>query len=136
MKGYRDALEKYGMPFTNDLVYPCDTYDDSIKISRSVLKKKDRPDGIFTVNDMTALGAMKVARQLKIEIPEDLKIVGFENSLSASICDPELSTVDQFGFSMGKTATRILLRRIQEDVYDYEPEHVVIKTQFIERGTS
>jgi len=136
LKGYRDALEKYNIPFTNDLVYSCDTYQDSIKISRSVLKKKDRPDGIFTVNDMTALGAMKIALQLKIKIPEDLKVVGFENSLSSSICDPELTTVDQFGFEMGKTATKILLKRIENDVFDYSPEHVLIKTQLIQRGTS
>lgn len=136
MKGYKDALEKYGIAFTNDLVYPCDTYQDSVKISRSVLKKRDRPDGLFTVNDMTALGAMKIARQLKISIPDELKVVGFENSLSASICDPELSTVDQFGFEMGKSATKILLKRIREDVFNYTPENIVLKTQFIERGTS
>ncbi len=136
LKGYKDALEKHGMPFTKDLVYSCDTYHDSIKISRSILKKKDRPDGIFTVNDMTALGTMKTARQLKISIPEELKIVGFENSLSSSICDPELTTVDQFGFNMGKAATKILLKRIQNDVFDYTPEHVLIKTHLIERGTT
>ncbi len=136
LKGYKDALEKHNLSYTKDLVYSCDTYDDSIKISRSILKKKDRPDGIFTVNDMTALGTMKTARQLKINVPEELKIVGFENSLSSSICDPELTTVDQFGFEMGKAATKILLKRIQNDVFDYKPEHISIKTHLIERGTS
>jgi len=136
LKGYKDALEKHNMQYTKDLVYSCDTYDDSIKISRSILKKKDRPDGIFTVNDMTALGTMKTARQLMINVPEELKIVGFENSLSSSICDPELTTVDQFGFEMGKAATKILLKRIQNDVFNYKPEHISIKTHLIERGTS
>ncbi len=136
LKGYKDALEKHNLQYTKDLVYSCDTYDDSIKISRSILKKKDRPDGIFTVNDMTALGTMKTARQLMINVPEELKIVGFENSLSSSICDPELTTVDQFGFEMGKAATKILLKRIQNDVFDYKPEHISIKTHLIERGTS
>ncbi len=135
LKGYKDALEKHGIPFNKDMVYSCDTYQDAIKISRSIFKKKDFPDGLFAVNDMTALGAMKAARNLGISIPEDLKVIGFENSLSASICDPELTTVDQFGFKMGKNATNILLKRIQQDTIDYIPEHHKIKTQLIERGT-
>jgi len=93
------------------------------------------PDGLFAVNDMTALGAMKAARKLGISIPEELKIVGFENSLSSSICDPELTTVDQFGFEMGKKATKLLLKRIEQNSFDYTPEHLQIKTQLIERGT-
>jgi DNA-binding LacI/PurR family transcriptional regulator len=136
LKGYKDALEKHGIPFNKDLVYACDTYQDAIKISRSIFKKKDFPEGLFAVNDMTALGAMKAARKLGISIPEDLKVIGFENSLSASICDPELTTVEQFGFEMGKKATRLLLKRIESDTFDYTPEHFTIKTQLIERGTA
>lgn len=136
LQGYKDALEKYNVPFTNDLVYSCDTYNDSIKISRSIFKKKDRPDGLFTVNDITALGAMKIARQQGLKIPNDLKVVGFENSLSASICDPELTTVDQFGFEMGRSAMKLLLKRIRQENFDYTPEHLLIKTQLIERGTT
>ncbi len=136
LKGYKDALEEHGLKYTSDLVYSCDTYQDSIKISRSVFKKRDKPDGLFTVNDMTALGAMKIARQLGISIPDELKVVGFENSLSASICDPELTTVDQFGFELGKKATNLLLKRIKGDTHDYKPEHLLIKTQLIERGTT
>jgi len=135
LKGYREALEKHGIPFSKDLVYSCDTYQDAIKISRSIFKKKDFPDGLFAVNDMTALGAMKAARKLGVSIPNDLKVIGFENSLSSSICDPELTTVDQFGFEMGKKAARLLLKRIEQDTFNFTPEHLLIKTQLIERGT-
>jgi len=135
LKGYREALEKHGIPFSKDLVYSCDTYQDAIKISRSIFKKKDFPDGLFAVNDMTALGAMKAARKLGVSIPKDLKVIGFENSLSSSICDPELTTVDQFGFEMGKKAARLLLKRIEQDTFNFTPEHLLIKTQLIERGT-
>jgi len=43
--------------------------------------------------------------------------------------------VDQFGFEMGKKATRLLLKRIEADTFDFTPEHHTIKTQLIERGT-
>lgn len=135
-EGYRDALETHNIAFNRDLVYACDSYESAMKISRSVLKKKDRPDGIFAVNDLTAIGAMKVARELGILIPGELRIIGFENSKSTVICEPELSSVDQFGFDLGKKATRILLRRIKDDTFDYQPEHLTLKTQLIVRGSS
>jgi len=134
--GYVDALEANNIKFDKNLVYSCDTFESAIKISQSILKKVDRPDGIFAVNDLTAVGIMKVARKLGINIPEELKIVGFENSKSGSICDPELTTVDQFGYNLGKKAMTILLDRIKKDSHDYKPVKHVIKTKLIVRGSS
>ena len=135
-EGYKDALKKNGIPFDKNLVYSCDTFDSAIKISRSVLKKHDRPDGIFAVNDITAIGVMKAARKLGVNIPEDLKVVGFENSRSSSICEPELSSVDQFGYNLGKKAAELLLKRIKADNYDYQPETIKLKTELIVRESS
>ncbi|NOY49601.1 MAG: LacI family transcriptional regulator [Chlorobi bacterium] len=135
-EGYKDALEKNGLTFNRDLVYACDTIDSAMKISRSVLKKQDRPDGIFAVNDLTAIGVMKVAKHLGIRVPEDLKVVGFENSRSSTISEPELTSVDQFGYNLGKKSAELLLKRIKEGTYDYEPIRLKLKTELIVRGSS
>ncbi len=79
---------------------------------------------------------MKVAKQLGLRIPEDIMFVGFENSRSAWICEPELTTVDQFGFELGKKATEILINRIKTDSFNYTPERHTIKTKLIVRGSS
>lgn len=136
LKGYTDALEHYGISFDKNLVYSCDTFESAVKISNSVLKKVDKPDGIFAVNDLTALGVMKVAKKLGIKIPAELKIVGFENSKSAIISEPELSSVDQFGYDLGKKAMTILLNRIKGNEEDYTPVKHVIKTKLIVRDSS
>jgi len=135
-QGYIDALENNNINFDKNLVYSCDTFESAIKISQSILKKTDRPDGIFAVNDLTAVGVMKVAKRLNIKVPEELKIVGFENSQNASMCEPELTSVDQFGYKLGKKAMTILLDRIKEDNPDYEPVRHVIKTKLIIRESS
>ncbi len=136
LQGYIDALEHHGIKYDKNLVYSCDTFESAIKISNSVLKKIDRPDGIFAVNDLTALGVMKTARKLGIRIPEDLKIVGFENSRNATISEPELTSIDQFGYMLGKKAMTILLERIKNESLEYEPSKHVIKTKLIVRGSS
>lgn len=136
LEGYKAALENNGITFNPDLVYSCDTFDQAEKISRSILKKHDRPDAIFAVNDLTAIGAMKVAKQQGLKIPDDIRFVGFENSRSAWICEPELTTVDQFGFELGKRATELLLSRIRLGSFDYETEKQIIKTHLVKRGTT
>ncbi len=136
LKGYTNALEHYGLEFDKNLVYSCDTFESAVKISNIVLKKVDRPDGIFAVNDLTALGVMKVAKKLNIKIPEELRIVGFENSKTSVITEPELSSVDQFGYDLGKKAMTTLLSRIKGDSLDYEPIKHVIKTKLIVRESS
>ena len=136
LNGYKDALEKNGIEYTKNLVYACDTFDSAVKISTGVLKKIDRPDGVFCVNDLTAVAVMKAAKKLGISIPDELKIVGFENSRSASICEPELSSVDQFGYDLGKKATELLIKRINADSFDYTPEQHTLKTELIVRGSS
>jgi len=136
LNGYIDALEKYDIKYDKNLVYSCDTFESAIKISQSILKKIDRPDGIFAVNDLTAVAIIKVAKKLGIKIPDELKIVGFENSKSATICDPELTSVDQFGYNLGKKAMTILLDRIKSNDVDYKPTKHIIKTKLIVRDSS
>ena len=136
LEGYKNALEDSGITYDPDLVYACDTFDEAIKISRSVLKKQDRPDAIFAVNDLTAIGAMKVAKKLGIKIPEDIRIVGFENSRSSRICEPELTTVNQFGYELGKKATELLIKRIKSGDFSYTPERHTLKTELIVRDSS
>ena len=134
--GYKKALEDNGMKYSTELIYSCDTYEDAMKISKSILKKQDRPDGVFAVNDMTAIGVIKTAKGLGISIPEELKVVGFENCSSAIVIDPELTTVDQFGYELGKQAAILLLKRINANDYNYKTENIVVKPKLIVRGSS
>jgi LacI family transcriptional regulator len=134
--GYRKALEDNGLVYSTDLIYSCDTFEDAVKISKSILKKQNRPDGIFAVNDMTAIGVLKAAKELEINVPDELKLAGFENSRSSKVVDPELTTVDQFGFELGKKAASLLLKRIDEKDFNYKTENITIKPKLIVRGSS
>ncbi|MBC8319986.1 MAG: LacI family DNA-binding transcriptional regulator [Bacteroidetes bacterium] len=136
LQGYINALEHHNIVYDKNLVYSCDTFESAVKISTSILKKVDRPDGVFAVNDLTAIGVMKTAKLLGIKIPEELKVVGFENSKSAGICEPELTSVDQFGYNLGKKAMSILLSRIKNESINYVPIKHVIKTKLMVRASS
>ncbi len=136
LSGYHDALLKHSIPFNSDLIFHADTFESSRKIAHTILKRPDRPDGFFTVNDMSAIAVIKAAKDLNLKVPGDVHIVGFENSRSAALCEPELTTVDQFGYDLGREACQILLRRLKEKNSNFKPEKKVIRTKLVVRASA
>jgi LacI family transcriptional regulator len=136
--GYHDALLKHNIPFVQSLVVLADTFETAKKAAHDILRKPDRPDGFFAVNDMSAIAIIKAAYELGIKVPSDIKVVGFENSKSSALIEPELTSVDQFGFELGREACLLLLKRLKddEDITTFKPVKKVIKTKLVIRGTS
>jgi DNA-binding LacI/PurR family transcriptional regulator len=94
------------------------------------------PDAIFAVSDSVAFGAMKVLKQHSIKIPEDMAIVGYTDEPTASLVDPDLTTVAQPTFEIGQTAARLLLGQINEQTKNVVQDRTILKTKLIIRGSS
>ena len=76
---------------------------------------RELPDGVFAVNDPVAIGVMKTLQKNKIKIPEDIAVVGFSESKEAFIVEPNLTSVEQPTFEMGKSAAQLLLEQIRHN---------------------
>ena len=111
-RGYISALEKHRIEPAEELMVKCDTLDEALKITPQIMRLEPHPDAIFAVNDMTASGAIKVLKQLRFRIPEDVSVIGFTDGIVATVTDPTLSSVSQHGSIMGKKAMNMLLQRI------------------------
>ncbi|HPE43465.1 MAG TPA: LacI family DNA-binding transcriptional regulator [Bacteroidales bacterium] len=138
LSGYHDALLKHNIPFDQSLVVLADTFDSARKSAHDILRRADYPTGFFAVNDMAAIAIIKEAKHLGLHVPEDIKVVGFENSKSAAISEPELTTVDQFGFELGREACQLLLKRLknEENETSFKPIKKVIKTRLVVRSST
>jgi len=132
-RGFKDALEKHGLPFHEDQVILADQFEIAIEAVEKLIQSGKMPDGIFAVNDLTALGAMKALKKHHIKIPEEVGIAGFGDGQNAQLTDPALTTVDQNGYSMGKKAAEILLERIKSGSEDFIPKKIMIPTELIVR---
>lgn len=77
-----------------------------------LLKAKNRPDAFFAVSDYAALGALKAARSLGLNIPDDVGIVGFSNEIFTEVTTPALSSVMQWGKEIGIAAVDIYFSHI------------------------
>jgi DNA-binding LacI/PurR family transcriptional regulator len=136
LQGYLNALTEAGLPIDNRLIIEADTFEKARNAVIGMIDAGNIPDGIFAVNDMTAIGAMQTIQRKGYKIPDEISIVGFSDGYLSGITDPNLSSVDQHGYEMGTTAAEILFNRILSHETEYIPEVKVLNADLIIRGSS
>jgi len=108
LKGYRKAMRKHGlhtMEAGNGFAE-----EPGYKAGIELLNSPNPPSALVCASDLSALGAMKAAREMGIEIPRHLSVVGFGNFSLISYLNPHLTTVELPRFELGREAARLLLR--------------------------
>ncbi|QZT35976.1 LacI family transcriptional regulator [Halosquirtibacter xylanolyticus] len=136
LQGYKQALEEAGITFIPEYVIDADNFELGKVATRQLLSLDTPPDGIFAVNDLTAIGAIKAVHNKGLHIPKDIAIVGFSSGRFSDITEPTLTSVDQHGYEMGAKATQLLIERIESEE---DPETFVnhfIETNLIIRESS
>ena len=133
-QGWRDALQRYGMPIDEEMIVTCDSRAQAIIETPMILKQADKPDAIFCVNDDCASGVLYAAQILGLNIPQDLSICGFSNAPLCRNTFPMLTTVEQHGVVIGKHAIIRLLKRLNGDERIAQTE--MIATDLIVRETT
>lgn len=110
--------------------FPNDTggYD----AGKTILASRRRPTAIFCANDITAIGVMKSAQELKINIPEELSIVGYDDIELAGHLAPALTTISQPLAAMAEEAIDMLIKKIGAES-DGDQKHVVLPAKLIIR---
>lgn len=127
LRGYMDALKKNKIKIDESLIIDCN--QDKLynkKILTKLLRKKNRPNGIFASVEKLALAAYEVCHELDLKIPEDLKIIGFSNLRTASLLNPSLSTITQPAYEIGREAASLLFAMVEKRGYKMIPENTVI----------
>ncbi|HAN17412.1 MAG: hypothetical protein A2X13_09020 [Bacteroidetes bacterium GWC2_33_15] len=134
-RGFLTALKEKNQILHDYTIQYCDTFEHAQNLIPELLLKHPEIDGVFTVNDATAIGAMIAIKKLNKHIPSDIALAGFTNSFISFMTDPELTTVDQKGYEMGQNAAQLLLNRMQT-YDDYDPVTTVLSTELIIRKSS
>jgi LacI family transcriptional regulator/LacI family repressor for deo operon, udp, cdd, tsx, nupC, and nupG len=137
LKGYIDALQKYGLPVEDELIIPYDLTPEKATIYvKHLLDLPNPPDALFAINDPTAIAAMLVIKDKGWRIPQDIAVVGFSNDPSSALIEPGLTTVAQPVFDIGREAARLFLEQTDMDPENYQPQTRVLPTKLIVRGSS
>lgn len=134
--GYETALRSAGIPPNPDHVISGEwTRPGGAEAARMLLSIPEPPSAIFCANDLIALGVMDTARDLGLQIPDDLALVGFDDIESAAMVSPALTTVANPAYETGLLAG-ILLRERMSGQYRDSPRTVTLPCRLIERATT
>src|SRR5512135_2598803 len=113
LKGYRKALAEAGIPATAALEFHGMFRQDSgFEMTCRAMEQIPRPTALFAANNFIAYGALKALRELRLRVPEDVAVVGFDDLPAGLVAFPFLTVASQPAYEMGKAATEILLERL------------------------
>ena len=122
LQGYKDGLDAAGIPLNEELIEIGDyTTETALICARRLLSLADRPTAIFAANDMSAMGVYQAARELDLQIPRDLSVIGFDNLHEAAYLNPPLTTIDQFLEKMGTIATEMIAKLVKGEHLPINP---------------
>lgn len=135
--GYRVALESAGAATGLEpaLVAHGDFgWESGLALGTALLGRAEPPTAVFAASDATALGVLEAARRLERRVPEDLSVVGFDDTYVAGWSTPPLTTVHQPLREMGAAAVRTVLRLAAGESLD--SHHVELATWLVVRGST
>ncbi|MFD3657353.1 LacI family DNA-binding transcriptional regulator [Streptomyces sp. NPDC058620] len=135
LDGYREAIAAAGLAPDERLIAPADfTEEGGARAMRELLTRCPEVDAVFAASDVMAAGARQVLREAGRRIPEDIAMIGFDDSSVARHMDPPLTSVRQPTEEMGRTMTRVLLQEIAGPSDDRP--RIVLPTELVVRDSS
>lgn len=128
LEPYQESLRAAGIAPDPDLIVECGpTIEDGYQGTLELLKLQNRPTAIISVNDLLAIGTMRAAGDLGLQIPNELSVIGYDDIPMANYLLPRLTTVTKDAFTAGKTAFEMLMARLQNPALPRQFIHLPAK---------
>lgn len=141
-EGYLEALQDAGLSTKNKLIIRVVETPDSqtdlryLKTELEHILQTQKVDAIFAVNEIYGAEAMAVLKSYNLRIPEDVAVICFTDGLISKYVSPSLSTVNQHGQEIGKTAAQILIDRLENSKGQKQYYTSIVTCEVIPRESS
>jgi LacI family transcriptional regulator len=134
LEGYKKALKEAEISMNEDyLLFGDYRYDSGLVATEKLIQLKDRPTAIFAMSDEMAVGAIHSCQDNGLVIPDDLEVIGFNNTRLTTMVRPMLTSVVQPMYDIGAVSMRLLTKYMNKEKVD---EHLVILPHRIEERDS
>lgn len=133
LSGFKEAMKTFGLEYNKEWVKSgFFREEDSYKKSIEILRMNHRPTAMVAMNNFTTLGLMKAIRDLKLKVPDDISIIGFDDAEWMQVSSPLITTIIQPADAIGMTSATLLLDAIENESM-HKPRHIVLKAKLVER---
>jgi len=135
--GYKKALAEYQVKSKEENIISCSNKYNQENIA--VLKEHIttvKPDGIIATVEHLATTTYLACEELKLNIPNDIKVVCFTNQITAAILNPPLTTVLQPAYDMGRKAAELLFGHLAGKPIQLEKENIILPSKLVVRGST
>ena len=135
VQGFFKAMENNGLKADENLVILTNNNDEfNSKIDDFFIKNK--PDGIFALDEHASVTAMKLGIRNGYKIPQELSIIGFADGLWSRRMTPSLSTVSQHAPEIGEVAAKLLIDKLESSEETFTFTTTTIKTELRQRDST
>lgn len=112
--GYRYAMMDSGLAIRREYILPCEyTYTDGFNCCNELMNLPEPPTAIFALFDIAAAGAIKKLLKLGYVPGKDIDVMGFDGTFISGMCSPDITSIEQPGYELGKAAFSLLLEKIE-----------------------
>jgi DNA-binding LacI/PurR family transcriptional regulator len=117
VRGYKNIMYRHNMEVDDYrmIAYGDYTHKSGYLAMKELLNKTPDLDGVFVANDQMSVGALKAIFETGKRIPEDVKIIGYDDVFISSVLEPSLSTIHVQKYRMGKNAAELLIAQIEDE---------------------
>jgi LacI family transcriptional regulator len=132
-EAYKDVLRRYQIVLNEDLIFVGESsFEEGYQMAKELFSSQ-KVDGIIAVNNVIAMGVYKVLKENKIQIPEEVSFIAYDDFNWMELTEPSITTIRQPSFEMGQTAAKLLLERLED--HTKEPEEICIESTIVLRNS-
>ncbi|WP_344057039.1 LacI family DNA-binding transcriptional regulator [Microbispora corallina] len=106
------------------------------QLTLSLLSLPEPPTAVFTANNLMTLGALKALHDMRVGVPDEISLIGFDDLDTGPLLRPPLTVIDRPMVEQGVLAMRLLLRRLDPRHVDDMPRRVVLGTKLVDRAST
>ena len=129
-------MREHGIPEDNTLIEIGDFKETGgYQAALNLLKLDQRPTAIFSVNNLMTMGTLKAINEIRLKIPDDISVIGFDDMPWLTLITPPLTAVRQPVYKMGAEAAKLLFENINLEI-EKPPTRIILKPELIVRSST
>jgi DNA-binding LacI/PurR family transcriptional regulator len=134
VQGVRSALQAVHLTLSDDQIVVGLSEREGFAAAQGLLQREPRPDALIVAGLRMTIGAFAAVREANLRIPDDIALIGYDETPWASLLTPPLTVVRQPARDLGRLGAEILLRRLQGEVEEW-PQSIVLQPELLVRGS-